>query len=421
MRKIALGSAAGLGVVVCVFLIAVLVGQGLDRASLWATVLGLPAGVVAAGAGVWALVVRPSRVLPPPELEVPEWVVDRPAEVAEVVAALLGGRHGMVGITTGLHGAGGFGKTILARMVCADRQVRRRFSGGVYLVTIGRDVRGAAAVAAKVNDVIRLVGGEDAGFTNPELAGRRLGALLNAGPWRLLVLDDVWEPGQLEPFTNGGRRCARLVTTRVPALLTGPGAAVRVDQMSREQARSVLTSGLPPLDPEVAEALLAATGRWPLLLRLASKILANAARAGADVSAAAVNLRDRLRAYGPAAADDLLGAAGRGLEVGEPADRALAVRATIEASTSMLDPQDAQRFAELSILAEDETIPFGLVARLWRTTGRPGGTPGRAGVRPARRSGSGVARGHRDWRDGVCMTWSASSCAVSSGLSGWPR
>ena len=68
-----------------------------------------------------------------------------------------GGRAGTVGITTGLYGAGGFGKTTLARMVCADRRVRRRFGGGVYLVTVGRDVRGAAAVAAKVNDVIKLV------------------------------------------------------------------------------------------------------------------------------------------------------------------------------------------------------------------------------------------------------------------------
>ena len=31
-------------------------------------------------------------------------------------------------------------------------------------------------------------------------------------------------------------------------------------------------------------------------------------------------------------------------------------------------PRDAERFAELGVFAEDETIPFGLVARLWRAT-----------------------------------------------------
>ena len=64
---------------------------------------------------------------------------------------------------------------MLARMVCADRRVRRQFGGRVYLVTVGRDVRGAAAVAAKVNDVIKLVAGEDATFTDPQLAGAAAG------------------------------------------------------------------------------------------------------------------------------------------------------------------------------------------------------------------------------------------------------
>ncbi len=194
------------------------------------------------------------------------------------------------------------------------------------------------------------------------------GALLDAGPRRLLVLDDVWEPEQLAPFTEGGKGCARLVTTRVPELLAGRGAAVRVDQMSPEQARALLTAGLPPLDPAVAEGLLAVTGRWPLLLRLVNKILADYARVAPDVSAQGAVLLERLRAGGPAVVDDLLGEAGRGLDVGQPQERAQAVRATIGASTSLLDRDDAERFAELGVFAEDETIPFSLVARLWQAT-----------------------------------------------------
>jgi hypothetical protein len=282
-RKIALGFAATVCAAACVFLMAVLVVQGVGPASLWAGVLAALAGVVTGGAALWPLIFRPSRV--PPELTVPDWVVDRPVELAAVVTAVTRGQGGTVGITTGLYGAGGFGKTTLAQMVSADRRVRRRFAGQVYLVTVGRDVRGAAAVAPKVNDVIKLISGEDATFTDPGLAGRRLGSLLDTGPRRLLVLDDVWEAEQLAPFTEGGRRCARLVTTRVPELLSGRGAAVRVDQMSPEQARSLLTSGLSALDPAVAEGLLAVTGRWPLLLRLVNKILADYARVAPDVSA----------------------------------------------------------------------------------------------------------------------------------------
>ena len=122
---------------------------------------------------------------------------------------------------------------------------------------------------------------------------------------------------------------------------------MRVDQMSPGQARSLLTSELPELDAEVSERLLAVTGRWPLLLRLANGILLDAGAAGQDVSAAGAQLLDRLRAGGPGVVDEL-SATGR-LDVRKPEERARAVRATIEASISLLDEQDAQRFVELGI------------------------------------------------------------------------
>jgi hypothetical protein len=363
-----LGGVAALGVAACVFLVIVVAGQGVGQASLWAGVVAAFAAVVAAVAAVWPVVAGSSPGLVPPDLELPGWVVDRPAEAGLAVAALLRGGEGLVGLTTGLYGAGGFGKSTLARVVCADARVRRRFKGGVFLVTVGRDVRGASAVAAKVNDVIKLVAGEDATFTDPDLAGRRLGALLDAGPRRLLVIDDVWEAGQLTPFAAAGARCARLVTTRVPGLLGGRDVAVRVDQMSAAQARQVLRAGLPPLADVVADGLLAVTGRWPLLLRLVNKIVADAVLSGADPEAVAGRLLERLRAEGPAAVDEVLGGRVHGLDIDKPGERAQAVRATIEASTSLLGPEDRQRFTELAVFAEDETVPFALMARLWQET-----------------------------------------------------
>ena len=325
-----------------------------------------------------------------------------------------------MGITTGLYGAGGFGKTTLARVVCADGRVRRRFGGGVFLVTVGRDVRGPAAVAAKVNDVIKLVAGEEATFTDPELAGRRLGALLDAGPRRLLVVDDVWEAGQLAPFAAAGRRCARLVTTRVPGLLGGRDVAVRVDQMSAGQARRLLTAGLPPLDPVVADGLLAVTGRWPLLLRLVNKILANAAGTGADAGAAGTQLLERLRAGGPAVVDDLLGEDSRGLDVGQPGERAQAVRATIEAEHQPAGIRRT-RSGSPSWGCSPKTRQFRL---RW--------LPGYGGPRPGWMSCSprSCAPGWPSWRwcrppagpgraGWRCMMWCATSCAASSGRGSW--
>ena len=167
---------------------------------------------------------------------------------------------------------------------------------------------------------------------------------------------------------TGGRQCARLVTTRVPELVAGLGPAVLVDEMSDAQARALLTAGLPPLGEAVVAGLLAVTGRWPLLLRLVNKILADYAQVAVEVDIQGAALVEQLRAGGPAAVDEVLGENRRTLDVGQPRQRERAVHATIEASTGLLSGDDAERFAELAVFAEDETIPFGLVAQLWQAT-----------------------------------------------------
>jgi WD40 repeat protein len=365
VSAIAAGTAAA-----CAFLIVILVHHGLADAAEWAGVVGALAAVLAVPASLLVLLSEPPP-LPVPVPDVPEWLVDRPQELAALLDALTDSGAGTVGITTGLHGAGGFGKTILARMACADDQVQQRFGGHIYWTTVGRDVRGPAAIAAKVSEVIRAVSGKDASFTDPALAGAQLGAVLDTGPPRLLVLDDVWDAGQLEAFTVGGKKCTRLVTTRVPDLLIGRGTAVLVDQMTSDQARAVLMAGLPPIDESLVGGLLAVTGRWPLLLRLVNKILIDYGQmAGAAAVAAQVPvLLGQFAAAGPAVVDDLRGNIWPTLDVGQPEERAKAVRATIKASTDLLGGADADRFTELGMFAEDESIPFSVVAELWKAKG----------------------------------------------------
>lgn len=240
--KIVRGLAALMTAAACASLIAVLAIYGISQAALWASLVAGVAGAVAAGTAVWPLIRLTPSSLSTPVPHLPRWVVARQAELSAVVAGLTRGSNSRVGITTGLYGAGGFGKTTLALMACADKRVRRRFNGRVYIVTIGRDITGPDQIAAKVNDVIKWVAGENATYTDPEVAGRSLGSLLDAGPRRLLVLDDVWSLDQLSPFTEGGRQCARLVTTRVQSLVADWDVPVRVDQMSPSQARNLLTA-----------------------------------------------------------------------------------------------------------------------------------------------------------------------------------
>ena len=94
------------------------------------------------------------------------------AELAQVVSALTAAGSGAVALTTGLVGAGGFGKTTLAAMACQDRRVRRRFRGGIVWLTVGRDTDGPG-LAERIGEVIAASGGDGGvAFTSPEQAGR---------------------------------------------------------------------------------------------------------------------------------------------------------------------------------------------------------------------------------------------------------
>ncbi|WP_063804230.1 NB-ARC domain-containing protein [Streptomyces roseifaciens] len=379
------------------------------------------ASVLGGGAGIVALLVGlgygpnggavSNDPPPPPPPAIPEWVVDR-AEAEQVVAAVCAqagvrawlrsrawlrfrsrghrhgqgrgqgqgkgqgqgqgrdrGRHAAVGITTGLHGAGGFGKTTLAHMVCAHPKVRRAFRGRVYVVTVGRNVRSRAAIAAKVAEATRFITGDtlESG-DDPGRAGDHLGRLLAQRPRTLLVIDDVWEPEQLEPFLRGAQdRCVRLVTTRKPAALPPQAIRAVVDRMSPAQARAVLTYRLDPALPEpLVEALIKATGRWALLLRLVNQLIVVQAATGMPAGAVAQAILERLRALGPAGADPQ---PDRPLDLDDSARRNTAVRASVRAATALLPHDGGRRFAELGIFAEDEVVPLPLVALLWRATG----------------------------------------------------
>ncbi|MEU8376625.1 NB-ARC domain-containing protein [Micromonospora sp. NPDC048894] len=304
---------------------------------------------------------------PPAMPAPPGWVVGRPKEVEEIVWGLTRSDGRAVGITTALHGAGGFGKTTLATVVCSDRRIKKRFKNRIYQITLGRDLRSSEAIAGRVNDVIHLITGERTTYADPRLAGQHLGRALDARPNMLLLIDDVWNDDQVAPFLVSGSKCARLITTRLPAVLPSQAIAIRVDQMSPEQARQLLTWELPPMEPRTLRGLLSATGRWPLLLRLVNRVLADELTHRRDPSEAAAEVLRLLQDGGPAQVDLIAGDVVE-LDLNVPEQRSRAVRATIEASTKLLTKDGARRLAELSIFAEDEVVPIEVIGKLWAST-----------------------------------------------------
>jgi NB-ARC domain len=280
-------------------------------------------------------------------------MVERPELAERLVAALTAPVPTEVGLTTGLQGAGGFGKTRLATWVCHRPEIDQRYPGGLLWVTVGQEVRGAD-LAERINDLVFVLSGQRPAISDPDVAGAELGRLLDEREPVLLVVDDVWEQPQLRPFRVGGRCCTRLVTTRIPDLLPVDGPHIRVDAMSGDQARRLLLEGVPGLSADLADRLASLAGRWPVLLNLINGVLRRRVARGQLPQRAAAEIEDRLVTDGPVAFDPA-----------RPADRNQAVAATIAASLALLDPVDQQRYRDLAIFPEDVDIPLDVLKLLW--------------------------------------------------------
>ncbi|GAA0848402.1 NB-ARC domain-containing protein [Streptosporangium amethystogenes subsp. fukuiense] len=282
------------------------------------------------------------------------WV--RRTELDDVVSTLTMRGSGTVGLTTGIAGAGGFGKTSLAVEACHSDEVRKRFKGGVIWVTVGRD-RAGVDLAALANDVTEAVTGTRPEFSSPEQAGHRMAEILAERGRTLLVVDDVWSLSQLSPFLAAAVRSRVLVTTRLPRALPPNAIAMIVDEMAPRVAVQLLSRGLPPMNPGAVNSLMGLTGRWPLLLDLVNARLRDEYGGGVNPDVAARRAVERLGRAGPAT-----------LDVTVPRQRETAVRVTVEHSLEALGVFDRARFLELGVFPQDADIPVGIVELLWRAT-----------------------------------------------------
>ncbi len=285
----------------------------------------------------------------------PGWI-DR-AELRQLVETLTGRGAETGAAMTALVGMGGFGKTTLATQACHTSRVKGQFGGGIVWLTVGQDVNGPQ-LAALINDLIANVGGGPSTFTSPEQAGHALAQLLAERAGTLVVVDDVWTSSQLAPFAGLGKSCRLLVTTRRPATFSGTAVnRIDVDVMSPAAARRLLTRELPAMASGHERDLLTLTGRWPLLLSVVNRRLADEVGRGAEIDAAAAAFAGRLRSGGPAA-----------LDIDDSGSRQTAVAGTVDYSLEIVDEADRPRFWELGIFPADAEIPLDVVTLLWRGT-----------------------------------------------------
>ncbi|MCL4252026.1 MAG: TIR domain-containing protein [Anaerolineae bacterium] len=286
--------------------------------------------------------------------DLPKHFVPRPAEFERLKAQLIDGERGdAVAITTALQGAGGFGKTTLATALCHDEDVQTAFDEGVIWITLGEvpDVKAALTTA------YAALTGERPAFATIEDGANSLAERLGDDNDVLLVIDDVWQPSHLRPFLRGGKRCARLITTRNQQIVIDAGSEiVHVDEMTTPQAADMLMGGIDALGERVAyEALAARLGEWALLCEIANGMLRERIALG--------NIPERALEWVNRALEKR-GVAGIRREDEDARKRSAAD--VLAASFDLLRADEQAHLYELAVFREDTDIPFTSIACLWR-------------------------------------------------------
>ena len=265
-------------------------------------------------------------------------------------------RQEPLALTTAIRGAGGYGKTVLARALCHDEEIQNVFDDGVLWVTLGEK---PDDLIGRVGDLIYFLSGQRPTFASVEAASALFVELL-ADRDILLVIDDVWDAAHLRPFLQGGPRCARVITTRLTDVLPTGAQRVDVDAMRPSEATALVGYGLPGGCEDLLRELAARLGEWALLLTLVNAALRDRVTVGGQPLAAAIAYVNKALTR-------------RGLTAFDARDstaRHQAVAKTIDLSIERLDAGERARFVELAVFPEDTAIPLATVERLWSRTGR---------------------------------------------------
>lgn len=175
--------------------------------------------------------------------------VERAAPLVALKAALLDPNGDPLPATVALHGPAGYGKTALAERLARDPAIREAFCDGILHVQLGRDLGSGQAREDRVKGLLldligKIIGAPPPHFEGLQNAREELATVLDNSV-RLIVIDNAWTRGDVEPFLRFGSEdaAARLITTRDLAALPAEATVVEVDEMEPGEARTMVHRG----------------------------------------------------------------------------------------------------------------------------------------------------------------------------------
>jgi NB-ARC domain/APAF-1 helical domain len=280
-----------------------------------------------------------------------EYYLERSNELRQLKILLLGQAQASVSITSarivGLQGMGGIGKTILAAAAACDEDIRRHYKDGVFWLTLGQK----PDILARQAQLVGNLGGQR-DFTDTQWGKSRIAELL-ANKVCLVILDDVWELEQIEPFDALGERCKLLITSRSLGLLPD-GRELPLDVLSIAEAKTLLAMSAGKAErefPSQAGEIIEECGRLPLALSMIGAML----RKGEDA------WERVLRRLQSADLDKI--------QAKLPNYLYANLLKCIEVSVETLEEQERQCYLDFAVFREDASIPLAVLKVLWETHG----------------------------------------------------
>src|SRR6185295_2025338 len=296
---------------------------------------------------LWNVPPRPAQYLPRDGLDALK--VSLISSRTQTVA--IAGEHHRLGI----QGMPGVGKTVLAAALAADADIHEAFPGGVFWLTLGRTPDDVAVWQGKL---AQALAGHPIEVRTAREGKATLGELFAARPPSLLILDDVWNVADADPFDAPAAPSRLLITTRNQEVAKGLGATVReIRELKPADALAMLAAyagrAVEAL-PKVAHDLVRECGELPLAVAMAGAMLQ----------------QDRPEDQWPTLLEQLKSADLEYLAAALPQYRQhRSMLAAIEVSVQDL-PEDVRlRYLDFAVFPEDTEVPERVLHRLWVATG----------------------------------------------------
>jgi hypothetical protein len=289
---------------------------------------------------------RTTYVTAPP---LPRNYVERPDALARLRNAVVTDGSGPSIALTALEGMGGIGKTILAQALSHDEVVQQAFPDGVIWSTTGKEP--IYNLVTRMQEVRRALGDEPADKESElQCINRYRTAMRDKAA--LIVVDDVWRSGDVEPFRAESLRSRLLFTTRDASIAAAVGAEEHIaDLLTEDQSRELLARwcGSKPEDlPPEAGDLIQECGRLPLALAMIGAML-----------------RGKPRVYWKRVGDLLRHADLAKIKAQFPDYPHTDLLRAIQVSVEALDPKARERYLAFAVLLEDMPIHPAIQQTLW--------------------------------------------------------